>query len=86
VPRPSLMALALRRLVREVEDARAEGPQIHELQSLLIAPSLEEALPASHYNGMDHEPELVEEVVLNQRPDHPEASPLLPRTRPSGFL
>ena len=44
------------------------------LQSLMIAPFLEEMLPAPHDNGMDHEPELVEEAVLQQRPDQGSAA------------
>src|SRR5215216_4328442 len=63
------MASALCRLVGEIEDARAKGLRVHELQRLLIAPSLEEALPAAHDNGMDHEPELIEEVLAQQRPE-----------------
>lgn len=30
---------------------------------------LEEALPAAHHNRMDYQPELVEEVLGQQRPD-----------------
>src|SRR5215218_3588619 len=59
------MASALRRPVGEVEDARAKGLRVHKLQRLLIAPFLKEALPAAQDNGMDHEPKLVEEVVLS---------------------
>src|SRR5215213_415710 len=61
--------LTLCRLVGEVEDVRAKRLRVHELQSLLIAPFLEEALPAAHDYGMDHEPKLVEEPVGEQRPD-----------------
>ena len=67
--RGPLMASALRRPVGEVEDARAKGLRVHELQRLLIAPFLKQALPAPQDDGMDHEPKLVEEVVAQQRPD-----------------
>jgi hypothetical protein len=40
VSQPSLLASALRRLVGEIENARAEGLRSHELQRLLIAISL----------------------------------------------
>src|SRR5215211_8535841 len=63
------MASALRWPVGEVEDTRAKSLRVHKLQLLLIAPFLKEALPAAQDNGMDHEPKLVEEVVLKQRPD-----------------
>src|SRR5215207_11757370 len=63
------MASALCRLVGEIEDARAEGLRIHELQGLLITPVLKQALPAARDNRVDHEPELVEEVISQQRPD-----------------
>ena len=64
-----LMASALLWLVGEVEDARAKRLRVHEFQRLLIAPVLEEALPAAQDDGMDHERKLVEEVVAQQRPD-----------------
>ena len=64
-----LRVSALCRLVGEIEDARAKRLRIHELQSFLIAPFLEEALPAPYDNGVDHEPELVEDGVGQQRPD-----------------
>ncbi len=64
-----MMASALRRLVGEIENARAEGLRVDELQRLLIAPFLKQTLSAPHDDGMNHEPELVEEVVLKQRPD-----------------
>jgi hypothetical protein len=63
------MASALRWPVGEVDDARAERLRVNKLQTLLITPSLEEALPAAHDDGMDHEPELVYEVVFKPRPD-----------------
>ena len=68
------MASALRRLVGEIENARAEDLRVDELQRLLIATVLKETLPAAHDDGMDHEPELVEEVVLQQRPDQGRAA------------
>src|SRR5215208_7289475 len=35
----------------------------------LIAPALKQTLSAPHDYGMDHEPQLVEEAFLQQRPD-----------------
>ena len=60
------MASALRRLVGEIENARAEGLRVDELQRLLIAPVLKQTLSASHDYGMDHERKLLEEVLLQQ--------------------
>jgi hypothetical protein len=64
-----LMVSALCRLVGEVEHARVKCLRIHELQCLLIAPFLEEALRCAHDDGMNHERKLVEEVVGQQQPD-----------------
>ena|SRR5215203_880810 len=60
--------LAMRRSVGEVDDACAEGLRVHELQHLLLAPVLEEALAAAHHDGMDHKPQFVQEVLGQQRP------------------
>src|SRR5215218_6140043 len=54
-----LSILAVRRSVGEVDDARLECLRVHELQRFRVAPFLKEALAASHYNGMDHEPQFV---------------------------
>src|SRR5215217_3145417 len=64
-----LTASAVRRRVGEVEDARAEGLRVHELQRFLIASVLKQALPAAQDDRVDHEPELIEEVFAQQRPD-----------------
>ena len=61
-----LMVSALRRLVGEIENARAEGLRGHELLRLLIASFLKETLSAPHDDGMDHEPKLLEELLLQQ--------------------
>ena len=61
-----LLASALRWVVGEIENARAEGLRGHELQRLLIATVLKETLSAPHDDGMDHEPKLLEEVLLQQ--------------------
>jgi hypothetical protein len=58
-PGPLLLASALRRLVGEIENARAEGLRVDKLQRLLIAHVLKETLSAPHDNRMDHEAELV---------------------------
>jgi hypothetical protein len=60
------MASALRRLVGEIENARAEGLRGHELLRLLISSFLKETLSAPHDDGMDHEPKLLEELLLQQ--------------------
>src|SRR5215211_4736018 len=54
-----LSILAVRRSVGEVDDARLECLRVHELQRFRVAPFLKEALAASHYDGMDHEPQFV---------------------------
>jgi hypothetical protein len=64
-----LLASALRRLVGEIENARAEGLRVDELQRLLIAPFLKQTLSTPHDDGMEHEPKFVEEVLFKQRPD-----------------
>src|SRR5688500_20248760 len=69
-----LLASALRRLVGEIENACAEDLRVDELQRLLIAPVLKQTLSAPHDDGMNHEPKLVEEVVLKQRPDQGRAA------------
>ena len=68
------MASALRRLVGEIENARAEGLRVDELQRLLIAPFLKQTLSAPHDDGMEHEPEFVEEILFEQRPDQGRAA------------
>src|SRR5918995_2260410 len=64
-----LMASALRQLVGEVEDARGEGPRVHQLQLRLILSFLKKALPASHQYRMDHQLQLVEQAVVQERAD-----------------
>ena len=54
-----LSILAVRRSVGEVDDARLECLRVHKLQRFRVAPFLKEALAASHYDGMDHEPQFV---------------------------
>ena len=61
-----LMASALRHLGGEIEKACAEGLRVHELQRLLIASFLKETLSPPHDDGIDHEPKLLEEVLLPQ--------------------
>src|SRR5215207_3913184 len=74
VSRPSTLASALRRVVGEIENACAEGLRVDKLQRLLIATVLKETLPAPHDDRMNHEPQLVEEVLLKQRPDQGRAA------------
>src|SRR5215216_8187045 len=68
------MASALRRLVAEIDNARAEGLRVDELQRLLIAPVLKQTLSAPHDYWMEHEPKFVEEAVLQQRADQGRAA------------
>src|SRR5919112_3464033 len=68
------MASALRRLIGEIENARAEGLRVEELQRLLIAPFLKQTLSAPHDYGMEHAPEFVEEVLFKQRADQGRAA------------
>jgi len=68
------MASALRRLVDEIQNARAEGLRVDQLQRLLIAPVLKQTLSAPHDDGMDHEPKFVEKVLFKQRPDQGRAA------------
>src|SRR5215208_7901565 len=68
------MPSALRRLIGEIENARAEDLRVHELKRPLIAPILKQTLPASHHDGMNHEAKLVEEVLFKQRPDQGRAA------------
>jgi hypothetical protein len=74
VSQPYVMASAWRRLVGEIENARAEGLRVEELQRLLIAPFLKQTLSAPHDYGMDHELEFVEEVIFKQRADQGRAA------------
>src|SRR5215213_1638265 len=68
------MASALRRLVAEIENARAESLRVNKLQRLLIAPVLKQSLSAPHDYGMEHEPKFVEEVLFKQRPNQGRAA------------
>src|SRR5829696_5265152 len=69
-PFPSVPAfiLAVRRSVGEVDHARAEDLRVHQLQRLLLAPLLEEALASANLDRVDHEPQFVQEVLGQQRP------------------
>jgi hypothetical protein len=69
-----LLASALRRLVGEIQNARAEGLRVDELQRLLIAPFLKQTLSTPHDDGMYHEPKFVEKVLFKQRPDQGRAA------------
>src|SRR5215217_6152325 len=69
-----LLASGLRRLVGEIENARAEGLRVDQLQRLLISPVLKQTLSAPHDDGMNHEAKFVEEVLFKQRPDQGRAA------------
>src|SRR5919112_2170671 len=53
--------------VDKVDDARSERLGIHQFQRRLLLALLEEALAASHEDGMHHEPEFVDQAVSEQR-------------------
>src|ERR671910_1411934 len=55
--------------VCQVDDARGKVPGIDELQWRLLFDILEEAFAAPHDHGVDHEFELVDKAVLEQRTD-----------------
>src|SRR5215217_1963412 len=55
------------RMISENDDSRTERLRIDELQRRLVDPDPEETFPASYNNRKDHEPVLVDEVVLHQR-------------------
>ena len=69
-----LLASGLRRLVGEIENARAEGLRVDQLQRLLISPVVKQTLSAPHDDGMNHEAKFVEEVLFKQRPDQGRAA------------
>src|SRR5215212_6275133 len=79
------------RPVGKVDDARRERLGVHELQRLVLTKVLEEALAPAHHHGVDHELELVEESVLQQRTDEGAASgdhdvPAIPLLEPTYLL
>src|SRR5829696_3769591 len=55
--------------VGQVDVARGKGLGIHELQRRLRLAFLEEAFAATHDHGVNHEFELVDQAVLEQRAD-----------------
>ncbi len=56
-------------LVGKDNNARTEHLCIYQLQNPLLAPVSEETLSAPQDNGVNHEPVLVDEVMLHQRAD-----------------
>jgi hypothetical protein len=60
------VALFLSRLVGGDHDTRAGRLRIYKLESLQIAPILKETLTSSYDNRMDHECQLIQEIVLQQ--------------------
>src|ERR671910_1949819 len=64
-----LMASALRQLVGEVEDARGEGLRVHQLKLRLLISFFKKALAASHQYRMDHQLQLVEQAIVQERAD-----------------
>src|SRR5919108_2128390 len=62
------------RLVREENDAVIEAPGIDEPHWLLVARLAEEALALAEHDREDLQPQLVDELVLDQRPQELEAA------------
>src|SRR5215211_1553521 len=69
-----VVVLLAYRPVGEVEDARGKGLRVHEFQGLCFRLLVEEAFAAAHEDRVDHELELVEEPVSQQRPDEGRAA------------
>src|SRR5919204_2085199 len=59
------------RLVDEDGDAVADDLRVDEAQALLVARVAEEPLPIPEHDREDHQPELVDEVVLEERLHEP---------------
>src|SRR5947207_9022470 len=64
-PAPSLTPLS--RPVDQDRDAAAHGFRLDELQALLVTRLAEQALSASEDDRKDHQTQLVDEIVLQQR-------------------
>jgi hypothetical protein len=56
-----------RRLIDEDRHTVADDLRVGEVKCLLVARLAEEPLAASQHDRVDHQPELVDEVVLDQR-------------------
>src|ERR1700716_4441499 len=54
-------------LVGEVCEAVTDGPGVEEAHGLLVAGLPEEALASPEDDRVDHQPQLVDQVVLHQR-------------------
>jgi hypothetical protein len=59
--------------VGEEGDAVTDGPGADEAHGFLVAGLAEEALAGPEHDRVDHQPELVDEVVLYQRAPEKEA-------------
>src|SRR5918998_4293551 len=68
------LASAVGGLVGQVDDARRQGLGLHELQRRTLLAVLEELLAATHDDGVNHEVQLVEQAVVEQRADKPAAA------------
>src|SRR5918998_274132 len=72
-PGPPTM-LAMRRSVGEVDDARLERLGVHQVQPRLLLPFLEKPFAASNHYRMDHQLQLVDYAVVQERADQRAAS------------
>ena len=61
------IAALARRLIDQDRDAVADDLRVDEAQRLLVARLAEEALARAEHDREDHQPKLVDEVVLDQR-------------------
>ena len=61
-------------LVDEMGELVIERPAACEAHRLLVAGLAEEALAGPEHDRVDHQPQLVDQVVLHQRADEPDAA------------
>ena len=54
-------------LVGEEGEAVTDGPGVEEANGFLVAGLVEEALASPEHDRVDHQPQLVDQVVLHQR-------------------
>src|SRR5947207_1510260 len=66
--------LTARRLVRHAHHPGAEGRRIHEFQTHLLGHLVEEAHPGAEHDRVNHEAELIEHPVAQERTHEPGAA------------
>src|SRR5262245_55955298 len=60
-------------LVGEVGEVASDGPGVEEAHGFLVAGLAEEALAHPEHDRVDHQPQLVDQIVLHQRAQELEA-------------